>query len=63
MELSKQELHLIREWFDALEDTRPDYIDTADYALAKRIYEAAGMRVPGHVERGSVDYSSYSEHL
>jgi len=63
MNLTKDDAEIVRQWFDALEDTRPDYIETKDYALAKRLYEFLEMRVPGPVDRGAVDYSGYNEHI
>lgn len=45
-ELSKDELHLIRQWFDAVQDLNPKYLERPDYLLARRVYEALEMRVP-----------------
>lgn len=44
--LTAAELHLIREWFDNVQDINRIYLEPKDYALAKRVYEALGMRVP-----------------
>ncbi|WP_261534745.1 tail protein X [Burkholderia multivorans] len=46
---STRELELIRQWFDAIQDTNRPYLEPADYALAKRIYEALGQRVPNTI--------------
>ena len=35
--LSKDELNLIRQWFNAVEDCAPDYLDKADYDLMEKI--------------------------
>lgn len=45
-DFSKDELHLIRQWFDAVQDTNPKYLERADYLLARRLYEALEMLVP-----------------
>ena len=50
MELTNEELHLIRQWFGHCQDTaHPDYLEIADYQLAKRIIEQLDMRVPNSV--------------
>lgn len=51
MNLTKNELHLIRQWFDSVQDlSRDDYLETKDYQLAKKIYEELDMRVPNDIE-------------
>jgi hypothetical protein len=47
--LDKSDLHLVREWFDSVQDVNPGYLEEKDYVLAKRIYEALGMRVPNSI--------------
>lgn len=44
--LSPDELHLIRQWFDAVQDAFPKCLERPDYLLARRLYEALEMRVP-----------------
>lgn len=48
-DLSRDELHLIRQWFDAVQDCNPGYLERPDYLLARRVYEALDMRVPHSV--------------
>ncbi len=45
----ENELNRIREWFDSVQDVNPKYLESKDYDLAKRIYEALGQRVPDSV--------------
>ena len=46
MDLSKDDLDMLRQWFDSIQDTNAGYLIPADYHLAKRIYEHLGMRAP-----------------
>jgi hypothetical protein len=46
MQFTPQDIDVLRQWFDALQDTNPQYLDQRDYDLASRLYEACGMRVP-----------------
>lgn len=46
MELTKDELELCRQWFDAVQDLNPRYLEMPDYFLARKIYSNLGMRVP-----------------
>lgn len=39
MQLTDQELNLIRQWFNAVEDLAPEYLEPADRELGKRITE------------------------
>lgn len=48
-DLSKDELHRIRQWFDAVQDTNPQYLERGDFLLARRLYEALEMRVPNSI--------------
>lgn len=47
--LGENELLRIRQWFDSVQDTNPKYLESKDYILARRIYEAEGMRVPNSI--------------
>lgn len=44
--VSLAQLNLYRQWFDSVQDTNPQYLGAKDYAAAKVIYEALGMRAP-----------------
>jgi hypothetical protein len=50
--LTDENLELVRQWFDAVQDMNPAYLEPADYALAKAIYEHLGMRAPSSIEAG-----------
>lgn len=52
MELTKEELSLCRQWFGSVQDLNPAYLEEADFELAKKLYEALGMRVPHSVLAG-----------
>ena len=43
------DLDLFRQWFNSVQDTNGGYLNAADFALARRLYEALGMRVPGSI--------------
>ncbi|WP_156152857.1 hypothetical protein [Aeromonas sp. L_1B5_3] len=45
MELTDEELHLVRQWFESVEDTNRVFLNKTDYALAIKIYENLGMKV------------------
>lgn len=45
MELTDEELHLVRQWFESVEDTNRVFLEQTDYALAIKIYENLGMKV------------------
>lgn len=49
MEISESELQLVRQWFDAVQDLHPQYLERPDYFLARRVYEALSMRVPSTI--------------
>ena len=49
MELTPRELHLCREWFDHAQDINPRWLGTADYELAKTIYEQLDMHIPSSI--------------
>ena len=46
MQLSEEELNLVRQWFNALQNTYPRYLEQPDYALALKIYRQLGVQVP-----------------
>jgi hypothetical protein len=48
---SPADLDLFRQWFNSVQDTNGGYLDAADYALARRLYEVLGMRVPGSIDK------------
>ena len=50
MDLTAPDLDLMRQWFDAVHDVSPEYLDTEDFALARRLYERLGMRVPNSIK-------------
>jgi hypothetical protein len=50
---SSGELHLMRQWFDAVHDVSASYLEPADFSLARRLYVHLGVRVPGSIERGA----------
>ena len=43
-QLSDEQLHRIRQWFDTVQDLNPSFFEKGDYILAKFIYESLGMR-------------------
>lgn len=43
---TREELDLIREWFNATEDTAPKYLESRDYDLADKICDALGVKRP-----------------
>lgn len=49
--LNTPEAHLVRQWFDALQDLNPGYLSGWDHVLAQRLYQALGLRVPESVSR------------
>ena len=46
LDLTEQDIDRLRQWFDAVQDVSPKYLEPADFDLARRIYERLGMRVP-----------------
>lgn len=50
--LCAKELHIVREWFDAVQDISPIYLKRKDYLLAKKIYEELKLRVPNSIMDG-----------
>jgi hypothetical protein len=55
LEFTGKELDLVRQWFDAVQDVSPGYLETADFRLAKRIYAQLGLRVPATILARSPD--------
>jgi hypothetical protein len=49
MELTEEEIHLVRQWFGSVQDLS-GCLEKEDYVLAKKIYEVLGMRVPKEVK-------------
>jgi len=39
-------LDIYRQWFDAVQDLSPEYLEPLDYQLAKQLYKELGRRVP-----------------
>lgn len=52
--LDEQELDLVRQWFNALQDLNPKYLEKQDFELAVQIHEALGAKVPLSVREGAV---------
>lgn len=50
--LSNPELHLIRQWFESVQDTNTEFLQVDDYVLAPKIYERLGLRVPNSIKNG-----------
>ena len=48
---TRDELDLIRQWFNAVQDVNPEYLEKPDYALAKRIYGMLDMRIPNSIQK------------
>jgi len=55
LRLSDKEAHLVREWFDSVQDLSPDYLEPRDYKLAEKVYKAVEMRVPHNVQTNSLN--------
>lgn len=41
--------NMYRQWFNAVQDLNPKYLEAADYQAAKKLLEYLGMRVPRSV--------------
>lgn len=50
MNISNDDLDLIRQWFDAVQDLNPEFLTREDYVLAGRIYSELGIPVPTSIE-------------
>lgn len=55
MDLTREELDLCRQWFNAVVDIAPEYLDKDDYRLAIRLYETLGHFIPEDLRRKSRD--------
>lgn len=44
--LTNEETHLLRQWFNAVQDLNPAYLEAQDYVLAEKIIKSLGLRVP-----------------
>jgi hypothetical protein len=40
------DLNRMRQWFNAIRDVNPTYLEPRDYQLAERLHQAIGMEVP-----------------
>ena len=49
VELTAEELELVRQWFNAVQDLNPHYLEPPDYGLARKIYQRLGIRVPSSI--------------
>ena len=49
MELTTEELDLVRQWFNAVQDLNPHYLEQPDYSLARKIYQRLGIQVPSSI--------------
>ena len=49
---SETELNSFREWFEAVQDLNPEYLNRWDYFAAERLYVELGMRVPISILKG-----------
>ena len=47
---SRAEADLFRQWYDAVSDANPAYLEGADHALAAKLYEALGFRIPNRMK-------------
>lgn len=46
MNFSEEDLELFRQWFNAVEDLNPKYLERKDYLLAKKVLDELGVRAP-----------------
>ncbi|MFK3922138.1 hypothetical protein [Pseudomonas fulva] len=46
MKLSEEELELVRQWFNAVEDLNPKFLELKDYFLAEKILVELGAKIP-----------------
>ncbi|EOT7841596.1 hypothetical protein [Pseudomonas aeruginosa] len=46
MNFSEDELELFRQWFNAVEDLNPKYLERKDYLLAKKVLDELGAKTP-----------------
>lgn len=48
-QFSQKEVDMMRQWFDAVQDVTPGYLNGPDYTLAAQVYALLGVRVPGSI--------------
>ena len=51
MELSKDEIDRLRQWYNAVEDMAPEYLEEADLALYLKIMRVLGLKPRPHHEQ------------
>lgn len=44
MEFTKDEINLLRQWYNAVQDLSPEYLEPKDHELAAKILTALGMK-------------------
>lgn len=44
MTLSKTEIDLLRQWYNAVQDLAPEYLEKKDHALAAKILTELGIK-------------------
>ena len=49
MKISPEQANVLRQWFDSLQDTHPEYLEQKDYVLAAKLYELCGMQLPNSI--------------
>lgn len=49
IQLTDEEVNLVRQWFNAVQDLKPAYLQAPDFKLAARVYEACGARLPSSI--------------
>jgi hypothetical protein len=47
---SPVEVDLFRQWFDAVQDLNPDYLEKKDYQLAEKLYTVLYLQVPNSIK-------------
>jgi hypothetical protein len=47
--LTNAETHLLRQWFNAVQDLNPSYLESDDYCLVDKIIKSLGLRVPNSI--------------
>lgn len=43
MELTREEIDLLRQWYNAVQDLSPEYLEQKDHDLAAKIYTELGL--------------------
>ncbi len=44
MDLNRDELDLLRQWYNAVQDMAPEYLEARDHELAGKILAALGIK-------------------